>query len=1119
MSTAAEHPTSTCRHCDAPLTAAAPGGHCPRCLFWFSAGLDFLDAEPDRTVDAAGPIPGMVERYFGDYEIQGELAHGGMGVVYRARQISLNRPVALKMITTGQGVTAAQLERFRVEAEAAARLDHPHIVSVYEVGEVDGRPFYSMRLVEGGSLAARMAEFRPASVAARDARGAAAIASARARTRRVAVLVRDVALALQHAHQRGVLHRDLKPSNILLDEEGQPHLADFGLARLDDSDAGLTRTHAVMGTPHYMSPEQAAGHAHELTIASDLFSLGAIFYELLAGEPPFTGETALAVLLAVRENTPRGLRVLDPGIDQDLETVCLRCLEKDPSRRYPSARALAEDLDAWLAGRPISARPTGGLERALLWSRRRPALAALSAALFVALTVGLLGVLWQSSGRRRALEEARRNLYVAQVQSAQQAWERGDVDFARSLLRAQIPKPGEEDLRGFEWRHLGRLCRDESRSLPFDLGDFGRVRSLAFTPGGELAALGSETGEIQLRHMSDGELLRTLRAGGGTAFTLEFSRDGSLLLAGGDRTVVLWDVPQGRILRKFTLTNPAVNLVTSAHLSPDGRWVAAGGYPGHEVQLWNAATGQSVAPYTGPLSDTRCNAFTLDGRFLAMDLGDGPITVVSLDGRDPPRFLGGHAGAVGQFEISPDGGLLASSDAHGSVKLWRVQDWQEVATLGASASLVTTLSFSADGRLLACGRRDGLIHVWDTRAQVLVGTLRGHLGWITRVAIHPDGRRLFSCGDDQVRVWDLPFVDEQPRFQTEPIVDFIDWDHTRFSPDGRRIATLGAGSPARRVWDAVNGKLVMSAPGRGRGAAFSADSQYFAAGDDAGRLRVWRSGDGREVVSLPVVSNVVGVAFASGQLLAAIEGDESVRRWDTRDWTSLPAWTGYEGGVAELLASPDGQVVAAWGKDGNLRQQSVADGVAITPIPIADEFPQMAYSPDGRWIAIHSRRSQTDQLWDARAGALHHAFDKPQSGGGDLGPVFSPDGRLIAVGGREAKIEWWDIAHRRLVAQLRWPGDSTVRRASSMAFAPDGRTFVMCDNRGTVRFWSVPMRREVLIHSTTAGYGKVSFAPDGSTLAIHNIFRNNLLLRADSLQEVEASLRAGQDAVPSPFLP
>jgi tetratricopeptide (TPR) repeat protein len=323
-----------------------------------------------------GLPPGSAVRYFGDYEILQELGRGGMGVVYRARQVSLSRPVALKMIRAGLLAGEGELRRFQNEAEAVALLDHPGIVPVYEVGKHDGQSYFTMKLVEGGNLADRLGVY---------------VADPHA----AATLLAEAANAVHHAHVRGILHRDLKPANILVDVQGKPHVTDFGLAkRLGEVDE-LTLSGAVLGTPSYMAPEQSAGRRGSVTTATDVYGLGAVLYALLAGQPPFGGDSVLETLERVRQNPPTAPSRFNAKLPTDLEVICLKCLEKDPKRRYASAQELALDLNRWIRGEPIRARPISSATRAWMWCKRKPALAGLSAALAAALVGGVIGIAWQ----------------------------------------------------------------------------------------------------------------------------------------------------------------------------------------------------------------------------------------------------------------------------------------------------------------------------------------------------------------------------------------------------------------------------------------------------------------------------------------------------------------------------------------------------------------------------------------------------------------------------------------------------------------------------------------------------------------------------------------------------
>ena len=359
-----------CRKCGATVPPNSPQQSCSACLL--EAGLDGVECDAEVDVDLPTPEPMLMD--FGDYELIEKIGRGGQGVVFRARQKSLNRIVALKVIALGHWATESHLKRFRREANAAASLDHPGIVPIYDIGERDGSCYFSMKLIQGGQLD-EVQRREPMSI------------------RRAAELMAKIARTVHYAHERGILHRDIKPGNILLDGEGEPHLTDFGLARLIETESTVTRTMEVLGTPSYMAPEEAAGHTKEITAATDVYGLGAVLYELLTGHAPFAGGTTYQTIRMVLETEPRKPRLWNPKVDVDLETVCLKCLEKDAERRYPSALAVAEDLERWLRHEPIRARPTNVFTRTRKWIRRNPTKAVLVPAL-VAVVILAFTTFW-----------------------------------------------------------------------------------------------------------------------------------------------------------------------------------------------------------------------------------------------------------------------------------------------------------------------------------------------------------------------------------------------------------------------------------------------------------------------------------------------------------------------------------------------------------------------------------------------------------------------------------------------------------------------------------------------------------------------------------------------------
>jgi eukaryotic-like serine/threonine-protein kinase len=518
---------------------------------------------PPRAAGSNGLPPGAQVRYFGDYEILEEIARGGMGVVYKARQVSLDRVVALKMILAGQLASASDVERFYTEARAAANLQHPHIVAIHEVGRHESQHYFSMDYVAGHSLAALV-------------QGGPLLAL------KAAGYLKAIAEAIEFAHRQGTLHRDLKPSNILIDGFDQPRVTDFGLAKRIEADAQLTATGSLMGTPSYMSPEQAGASGGKVGPASDVYSLGTVLYELVTGRPPFLGESLIATLNQVLNAEPVAPRLLNPNIPRDLETICLKAMAKEPGRRYPAARDLADDLRRFLKREPIQARPVGKLEKFWRWCRRHPARATASLlALLVLVALSTLAVGYS---------------FVLQLRQEQ---ERTHLALEEATTQRALTAEAQHESQQFS----ARLALERGLSL-CQQGNTGQgllwmARSLELVPEGD----SDLERDIRTNLARWRTSLHRLQAVWHTPCPLEVlavSPDGKLFLAGGtDGIPRLWNTATGRLVLELPQHQVRVSagdrVAPPGVFSPDGKTVLTGG-DGFKAHLWDVASGKPLGP-------------------------------------------------------------------------------------------------------------------------------------------------------------------------------------------------------------------------------------------------------------------------------------------------------------------------------------------------------------------------------------------------------------------------------------------------------------------------------------------------------------------------------------------
>ncbi len=1063
-----EPPTSkpTCPSCGAEVPPDAPRGYCLKCLFQLGT------AEPDSVATEFASQPSTLNsqpplRSFGDYQLLEEIARGGMGVVYKARQKSLGRIVAVKMLLFGDQSGKELAQRFRAEAATAASLQHANIVAIHEVSAHEGQPFFAMDFIEGQSLA-RLAAGQPLPAT------------------RAARYVKIVAEAIHYAHERGILHRDLKPSNVLIDPFDQPQVTDFGLAKRLHHDSELTLSGQVLGSPNYMPPEQAAARRGLVGRRSDVYSLGAILYHLLTGRPPFVGESLTDTLQEVVNTEPVSPRLLNPSVPRDLETLCVKCLEKEPARRYQTAQALAEDLGRFLKDEPIHAKPIGPTARLWRWCRRKPVVAGLSTAVVLLVSVvavvsplAVLRVRHENQLARHAEHETRAQLWtscLAQARSGRLTRLLGQrFDSLDAVRKAVALRPGSNSL-ALRNEAVAALALADLRFLKTVPIAVPYQPWLPFDSNLERYAELAADGTLRLHRTSDdAELLRLSGPVLARQVVCRFSPDDRFLLV-YDKAgqIVLWDLAREQIV--FHQSNQTH--VRTFDFSPDSRLLATG-YRSREIVLRDTSTGGTNRVFTAGL-DPYGLLFSSDGQQLAVwHEGTNRLELLDALSGSLLRALaapGEPAQATG-VGWSPNGGRLAVGAHDRNIYVWDTVTSQRLLTLEGHASSVRVVTFLGRDDLLLSSSWDGTLRLWDPRTGRQLLNASGLSGPIQLSAAKLG---LVLRQQQYLHLYEL-LTGDVARELCEP--KDSEWNGplcVAFSPDERWLAS--GSYDGVRLWDLSSGLELALLPGKLTQSVFFDPPGTNLITCSQTELLQWpiAYGPGREIVLGPPLARAPTQApknFLKGSLtlqgdLFTTVSDGSIRGF--RNGTNFVRLTN-SWGAYHLATSRDGEWLAASYRAGaKVGLFSASEHKFVRAVPTAGEA-DVSFTPDGRWLVTGSLEEY--RFWDVETGQRGVRIPREQNPGLIGKTAFTGDGKMMAIARSQWVASLIDPTDGKELARLEHPNPQLI---SWLAFSPSGTQLAVATEGNVIQLWDLRrLRRELA--ALKLDWEQPPFAPERSS--------------------------------------
>ena len=1056
---------------------------------------DFLESPPvgpDVTVNASPRIEGPGTR-IGRYELLELIGEGGMGLVYLAEQKEpVKRRVALKIIKPGMD-TRQVIARFEAERQALAVLDHPNIARVFDAGTTQtGRPYFVMEHVKGIPITTYCDKHK---------------LDIEQRLK----LFKQVCEGIHHAHQKGIIHRDIKPSNILValqDDKAVPKIIDFGIAKaatqpLTDK-TFFTSQGQLLGTPQYMSPEQVDLATHDIDTRSDIYSLGVVLYELLAGVLPFEAERFERAGLSQIQHTIREVEPASPSIrltalgegakaiaasrgtqviplarrlHRELEWIPLKAMRKERVRRYRSASELADDIQNYLNGNPLLAGPETAIYRVKKFVRRHASSVATVALVAAAIILGLVissamylrseqALKGEATARKQAeqaekvaqeqkniaetkAEDLRRSLYVNNIQLADSKYREGNTRRVRELLDS-CPN----DLRGWEWNRLNYISDQSVMTLR---GHHADVRSIALSPDGKRIVSGSRDTTIKVWDTTTGAELMTIASGHETEVTcVAFSPDGSLIISSSeyDPIIKVWDAATGAEVKTLHGHEYGVSCVV---FSPNGSRIISGSDDA-TAKVWDAETGKELMTLQGHENGCTSVAYNPDGKLIVS--GDNMGKVRVWDAESGNKVMTLNQNWVSSVLFSPDGKFILSGGEN-DVKIWDATTGIEVMTLRGHTGSTLSVRFSPDSKFIASGDMDNVLKVWDTARGKELVTLHGHEGYVSSVAFTPDGKRIISgSSDGTIKVWDSSVDRESAKIVGHNNLVYS----IAFSTDSKRIIS-GSRDGTIKVWDVSSGTEAMTLGGGRKfimDMSFSPDGKRIVAVTPFSTISIWDAETGAEMVTLYSPKGrlkLIGAKLYNGETATLYKEEDKNR-------------------VLSVVFSPDGKHLASRNADKTIKVFDTETGEKVVTLRGHEDWVTCtSFSPDGKRIVSGGADGRV-MVWDAASGTEVMSLRGHRRVVACV--VFSPDGKRIASASYDGTANVWDATNGKELTTLRGHGDMV----HSVAFSPDGERIISGSMDRTVRLWDATTGAELMtLRVNLEQVCNVAVSPDGKTIA------------------------------------